>query len=104
MTVVTRKKWWEDSYPSQYYAFATSNVLGGYPMAGLVDLDVYSSQPDWLTASTVIVSLTKDEWTSIVPCDLIIKDGAVQTYVAPTTTTNASMSSTTTATTISAES
>ena len=79
-------KWWSDSFPSQYYAYATSNTLGGYPVAGLADLNIYSKQPDWLTSSTTVVALTQAEWLSIVPVNLIIKDGKVQTYVAPVST------------------
>ena len=86
-------KWWSDSFPSQYYAYATSNTLGGYPVAGLADLNIYSKQPAWLTSSTTVVALTQSEWLSIVPVNLIIKDGKVQTYVAPVTTTTTTTSS-----------
>lgn len=81
--MTTTKKWWSDSFPSQYYAYATSNILGGYPVAGLADLNIYSKQPAWLISSTTVVALTQSEWLSIVPVNLIIKDGKVQTYVAP---------------------
>ena len=84
--MITNKKWWSDSFPSQYYAYATSNTLGGYPVAGLSDLNFYSKQPEWLTPSTTVVALTQAEWLSIVPVNLIIKDGKVQTYVAPVST------------------
>lgn len=93
--------WWKEDYPAQYYAFATSDALGGYPVAGLANLDIYSKQPAWLTSSTTVVALTQAEWLAIVPVNLIIKDGNVQTYVAPATT-NTGTSSTTTAATSSA--
>ena len=98
---MTAKKWWKDSFPSQYYAYATSNTLGGYPVAGLADLNIYSKQPAWLTSSTTVVALTQAEWLSIVPVNLIIKDGKVQTYVAPTAT-DTGTSSTTAASTATA--
>ena len=107
---MTDKKWWTDSFPSQYYAFATDKMLGGYPVAGLANLNIYSKQPAWLTSSTAVVALTQAEWLSIVPVDLIIKDGKVQTYVAPVSTdtgtsstaaASATTASTTTATTTS---
>lgn len=78
------KKWWSDSFPAQYYAYATSNTLGGYPIAALADLNIYSEQPAWLTSSTTVVALTQAEWLSIYPVNLIIKDGKAQTYTAPT--------------------
>lgn len=92
------KKWWADSFPSQYYAYATDKTLGGYPYAGLTNLDIYSKQPDWLTSSTAVVALTKSEWLAIVPVNLIIKDGKVQTYVAPETTDTETSGTTTEAT------
>ncbi|MFT8336194.1 MAG: hypothetical protein ABF628_08450 [Acetobacter orientalis] len=94
---MTDKKWWTSNFPSQYCAFATDRTLGGYPIAGLANLDIYSSEPAWLTASTTVVALTQAEWLSIVPVDLIIKDGKVQTYVAPVST-DAETSSVTAAT------
>ena len=85
-TATEKAAWWADSYPAQYYAFPSSTTLGGYPVAGLADLSVYSSQPSWLTSGTTLVALTQAEWLSIVPVNLIIKDGKVQTYVAPVST------------------
>ena len=99
--MTTNKKWWSESFPSQYYAYATSDSLGGYPLAGLADLNIYSKQPAWLTSSTTVVALTQAEWLSIAPVNLIIKDGKLQTYVAPVTT-DTGTSSTTTATTSTA--
>lgn len=92
MTVIN--KWWSDNFSSQYYAYATSNTLGGYPVAGLSDLNIYSKQPDWLTSSTVVVALTQAEWLALVPVNLIIKDGKVQTYVAPASTDTGTSSTT----------
>ena len=103
---MTDKKWWTSSFPSQYCAFVTDRTLGGYPVAGLADLNIYSKQPAWLTSSTTVVALTQAEWLSIVPVDLIIKDGKVQTYVAPvstdTGTSSATAASTPTASTTTA--
>lgn len=83
---MTDKKWWTDSFPSQYYAYATDKTLGGYPVAGLANLDIYSKQPDWLTSSTTVVALTQAQYLSINPVNLIIKDGVLSNYVAPATT------------------
>lgn len=92
--MTTSEKWWSDKFPNRYYAYATSATLGGYPVAGLVDLNIYSKQPDWITSNTVVISLTRAEWLSIVPSDLIIKDGKVQTYVAPASTDTGTSSAT----------
>ena len=96
---MTDKKWWTSNFPSQYCAFATDRTLGGYPVAGLADLNVYSKQPAWLTSSTTVVALTQAEWLSIVPVNLIIKDGKVQTYVAPAATDTGTSSTTAASTT-----
>lgn len=89
--------WWKADYPAQYYAFPSSTTLGGYPVAGLVDLNVYSSQPGWLTSGTTLVALTQAEWLSIVPVNIIIKDGKVQTYTPPATASTTTASGTTAA-------
>lgn len=85
-TVQEAKAWWEDNFPARYYAFSSDSTWGGYPVAGLADLNVYSSQPGWLTSSTQLVALTQAEWLSVPTGNLIIKDGKVQTYTAPTET------------------
>ncbi|MFT9441018.1 MAG: hypothetical protein ABF593_04565 [Acetobacter papayae] len=94
--MTTTKKWWADSFPSQYYAFATDSTLGGYPIAGLANLDIYSSEPSWLTSSSSVVALTEDEWLSISPVNLIIKDGTVVSYT-PSSVVTLSGASTATA-------
>lgn len=76
-------KWWEADFPSRYYAFSTDRTTGGYPSAGLADLDIYSSRPSWLTSGVTVVPLTRDEWMSVNPSNLIIIEGKLQNYTAP---------------------
>lgn len=88
LTITETPVWWKADYPAQYYAFPSSTMLGAYPVAGLVDLNVYSSQPSWLTSITQVIALTQDEWLSLAPGNLIIKEGKVAAYTEPTITTS----------------
>ena len=105
-------KWWATSYPARYYACPNSSVLlGGYPSVMWVDVNVFPSAPSWLPAASGMIALTEAEWTARSTVNQIIKDGKVQTYVAPVTTATTSTTeaatatvSTTTATTTSAAS
>ena len=96
----TSEKWWNTDYSEQYYAFPTSVSVGGYPVAGVVNLDLYSSKPELLDdlSSSQLIPLTQAQYLSINPVNLVIKDGALANYVAPVTT-DTGTSSTTTAST-----
>lgn len=95
-TPVAAAKWWAADYAARYYACSNSSVLiRGYPSVMWVDVDVFPSAPNWLPVASAMIALTESEWTARVTVNQIIKDGAVQSYVASTTT-----DATTTATTI----
>ena len=97
----TDTTWQEQDYPDRYYAFSnTSVLLGGYPVVGWVDVEIFSSKPTWLPAASDMIALTDAEWSARSLVNQIIKDGKVQTYVPETTT--ATTGSTTTATTSAA--
>lgn len=92
--ITTPTSWWENTYPSRYYAFETTNTLNSYPIAGLADMNVYDSQPTWITSDMVTIPLTEDQWVNINPCNLIIQDGKLVNYVPPTTSTTTSTTTT----------
>lgn len=85
---MTDEKWWNTDYPQQYYAFPTSVSVGGYPVAGVTNLDLCSSKPEFLDSFNPdqLIALTQAQYLSINVANLVIKDGALTNYVAPTTT------------------
>ena len=95
-------KWWATSYPDRYYACPNSSVLlGGYPSVMWVDVNVFPSAPSWLPVASAMIALTESEWTARSTVNQIIKDGAVQTYVATTTDTTTTTTTTTSGTSTS---
>ena len=96
----TDTTWQEQDYPDRYYAFSnTSVLLGGYPVVGWVDVEIFSSKPTWLPAASDMIALTDAEWSERSLINQIIKDGRVQTYVPETTTAATSSTATSAATT-----
>lgn len=78
--MATNKKWWSDSFPSQYYAYANTNsTINGYPVAGYIDTNFYTDKPDWLPEATSMVPLTEDQWSARQFVNQVIKDGQVVT-------------------------
>ena len=80
-------EWWSEAYPARYYAYPnTSSLLGGYPSVGWIDISIYSKGTTWIPAASDMIALTPEEWASRGLGSQIIKDGAVQAYVAPVET------------------
>ena len=83
----TSESWQEQDYPDRYYAYPnTSILLGGYPVVWWVDVAIFTTKPAWLPAASDMLALSEEEWNSKSQIDQIIKDGKVQTYVAPVST------------------
>ncbi|OUJ12330.1 hypothetical protein [Acetobacter okinawensis] len=101
MTASNKTQWWSVNYPSRYYAYANKEyLLGGYPTPGYVDVAMFEALPTWLPIASDMIALTAGQWQERGMVDQIIKDGAVQTYVAPTaSTTGEETTATSTATT-----
>lgn len=81
MTTTAQSPWWETDYPSQYYAYANDSVtLGGYPVAGWVDVSVYAAKPADLPVASDMVALTEYQWNARLLVNQVIKDGKVATW------------------------
>ena len=87
VSVESASPWWETDYPSRYYAYSnTAETLGGYPVAGWVDVAIFSAAPSWLPVAADMIALTSDEWAARKLVNQIVVDGAVTTYTAPSPT------------------
>ena len=75
--------WWETEYPGRYYAAYDTAATQPTAVTGWIDVNIFSSKPDWLPAASALLPLTAAQWGARLPTGKGVLGNAIVDYTPP---------------------